>query len=103
MRMARTQGSSTSATSWRLRRTTTSAHFLVHDTEQNRYALLGDVIAGYREINDADIDERDLVSIGTLLAVARHTWVLARFGAAAVDHPYMRWMTGRIRTLLARA
>jgi aminoglycoside phosphotransferase (APT) family kinase protein len=78
-------------------------HFLVHDTEQNRYELLPDVVAGYREINEVDVDERDLMGIGILLAVARHTWVLARFGAAAVDHPYVRWMNGRIIELLDRA
>jgi aminoglycoside phosphotransferase (APT) family kinase protein len=78
------------------------SHFLVHDGEQNRYALLEDVIAGYREITDAQIDERDLLSVGILLAVARHTWVLARFGTPALDHPYVRWMNGRIVDLLDR-
>jgi aminoglycoside phosphotransferase (APT) family kinase protein len=78
------------------------SHFLVHDGEQNRYALLPDVIAGYRENGGGDVDEDVLVRIGILLAVARHTWALARFGAPAAGHPYMRWMNGRIGELLDR-
>lgn len=78
------------------------AHFLVHDTEENRYALLADVIAGYREIAATAVDEDVLVRVGVLLAVARHSWVLAAFGAAAVDHPLMRWMNERICELIGR-
>lgn len=78
-------------------------HFLVHDTEQNRYPLLPDVIEGYRDVDDDEIVEHGLVTVGILLAVARHTWALARFGAAALGHPYVRWMNERIASLLDRA
>jgi aminoglycoside phosphotransferase (APT) family kinase protein len=78
------------------------AHFLVHDTEQNRYALLSDVLAGYAELTDTDTDADRLVRTGIVLAVFRHTRVLGRWGIAANDHPYVRWMSGRIADLLAR-
>ncbi len=79
------------------------AHFLVHDTEQNRHALLPDVIAGYREVAGIAADEDRLVRTGALLAVFRHTRVLARWGEAALTHPYVSWMNGRIHELLARS
>jgi aminoglycoside phosphotransferase (APT) family kinase protein len=78
------------------------AHFLVHDGEQNAYELLGDVLDGYREVHPVDIEPNDLVLTGVLLAVFRHTRVLARFGEGALTHPYISWMTGRIRTLVER-
>ena len=78
------------------------AHFLVHDTEQNRYALLQYVISGYREASGNVVDEDVLVRTGILLAVARHSWTLGTFGVAAVDHPFMRWMNDRICELIDR-
>ncbi len=76
------------------------AHFFVHDTEQNEHELLRDVIAGYEEVAPVKVVTQDLTRVGVLLAVFRHTRVLGHFGEQAIGHPYIHWMSGRIRALL---
>lgn len=78
------------------------AHFLLHDTEQNEYTLLPDVIAGYVEIADVDVEEGGLVRNGVLQSVFNQSRVLVHFGERAIEHPYMRMMFGRIKGLIER-
>ncbi len=77
------------------------AHFLVHDTEQNEYPLLPDVVAGYSEIDDVP-DDNALIRTGVLQKVAALSWTLAQWGEPAIGHPYVRWMRDRIVELVGR-
>jgi aminoglycoside phosphotransferase (APT) family kinase protein len=78
------------------------AHFLLHDTEQNEYALLPDVIAGYVDVAGVDVDENALIRNGVLQAVFNQSRVLVHFGEGAIDHPYMRMIFDRIKGLIER-
>lgn len=78
------------------------AHFLLHDTEQNQYALVTDVITGYTEVDNTVIDEQLIRRTGVLIGAFRLSYALARWGAAALGHPYVRSMSQRVVGMLDR-